>query len=259
MDSMPAAPIFVDRFFLPERNFMLIQADFGPLLQARSEYLERHGLAHPPIEASRMLRRTLQAHTLWSTFMPNGTTTAWSLLLADREWRMFFAADSGEERCVARWSPFEAEHKGSRMLFDCQSQRPHQLLQRSVFEPTVSEIEPLIDEFFQHSQQTQGRMFWEQDGNVAQMLVALADWDSDWYERLCKIPQGELTSEEEWGELRRIGPAQRWKYECGCDPERLRQAILAAARENVSAVFGNEASVDIECPRCGREHSLRRP
>ena len=65
--------------------------------------------------------------------------------------------------------------------------------------------------------------------------------------------------EAEFGERRPIGGPQPWRYDCGCDPDTLREALLAAVRGEVFQLFGNEAVVDVECPRCGREHQLRRP
>lgn len=238
---------------------MLLEGDFTLLFQDQEAYLERHGLRPIPEEARRTVQQTLQASVLWTSFQPNGTTTAWSLLLTDRQWRIFAAADAGSEECVIRWSPFEAEHRKMEMLFNCQSQKPREKLHSSVFEPSVSSYPALVREFFEQSQQAEGTLFSSPHTGEAQLLVALADQDTEWWQHLLSLPPEQLVPAEEFGTKRPIGKPQRWVYRCGCDPARLREAVLAAARGNLTAVFGNELTVEIECPRCGREHPLRRP
>ena len=248
------------RWFLPERNHLLLEGDFAALFAAQARTHERYELRVPSPEAAPMFQRLLQAATLWTTSLPNDSVAAWTILLPQKEWRFFFGASASESRVIARWSPTEAEHRALAPRFDCQTlrrgKRPHQ----SVFEPESSEPRAIIREFLQRSQQTDGRLFWDENSGRAQLLMWLADGDREWFQRIDgATPDGALVEESEFGEKRPILAPQPWRYGCGCDPDRVREALLAAANGKVPALFGAEAEIEVECPRCGRVHRLRRP
>lgn len=249
----------VDRWFLGDRDFMLMEADFGDLFAAQRQWLSSYRLNVPPEEALPTVQQVLAAIVLWGTFLPNGTTTAWSLLLPRRQWRLFVAADSGEVRCISRWSPFEHEHRHHEPLMDCQTRRRGEPVTRSVFEPEEEDAVGIVRQFFRQSQQTPGRLFFDADAQRGQMLVALADKDEAWFASLEARDRADLLRHEELGHMARIGDAQPWLFDCGCTAERVRQAILGAVGIDPDTLFGEDHEVEVECPRCGREYVIERP
>ena len=154
--------------------------------------------------------------------------------MPSQEWRLFFSADSGTGTCVARWSPYEEWHHQLPGTFDSQVSRPRSPIQRSVFEPKGSAMLALVDEFFAHSEQTAGQLHCLGDSSEAQMLVALADKDLEWFAGLQDLPRDQRIPTERLGSMKAFGPPQRWTFRCGCDSRRLREATLAAAGGDVA-------------------------
>lgn len=257
--ELPPYATLVMRSYLPGVEFMLMEADCRPLFNGFDQWVMDHDLPRADAVALELLRGLIGAVCTWVTFQPNDSMAAWTIALPDLSSRIFVAADASERNCVARWSPYGARGGPERPLFDAQLRRRSAAVQQSTIDPSGTTAVGLLAEFFARSQQNPGRYFFDPKRGIAQLLVAIADHDLAWLRELDSVPEGELIPEGHLPERRPLHHPQLLNYACGCTPERIRRVLLAAAGDHVTSIFGNEAEVEVECPRCGRSLVLRRP
>jgi hypothetical protein len=257
--ELPPHSVLVKRSYLPGAEFLLMELYGRPLFDGFDAWVRANDLPRPEGAALELLHGLLSAVCTWVTFQPNDSMAAWTLALPVQRWRIFVAADASERTCIARWSPYGASGGPDHPLFDAQLRRRGAPVQQSTIDPSGSTAMGLIAEFFARSHQNPGKFFYDPREEIAQMLVAVADHDLAWLRALDGIPEGELIPESHLPPRHPIHQPQFLQYQCGCTSERIRKVVLSAAGGNVSAVFGNEAEVEVECPRCGRSVALRRP
>ncbi|MBK9384076.1 MAG: Hsp33 family molecular chaperone HslO [Planctomycetes bacterium] len=257
--EFPPHSVIVKRSYLPGAEFLLMELYGRPLFEGFDAWVRDNDLPRPDGPALELLQGLLAAVCTWVTFQPNDSMVAWTFALPELRYRIFVAADAGERSCVARWSPYASSGGPEHPLFHAQLRRRGAPVQQSTIDPSGTTAVGLVAEFFARSQQNPGRLFYDPREEIAQLLVAVADHDLAWLRALDGIPEGHLIPEDHLPTRRPIHDPQLLQYRCGCSSERIRKVVLSAAGDNVAAVFGNEAEVEVECPRCGRSVVLRRP
>ncbi|MBL8896732.1 MAG: hypothetical protein JNM84_03855 [Planctomycetes bacterium] len=257
--ELPPYSVIVKRSYLPGAEFLLMELYGRPLFEGFDAWVLENDLPRPDGEAREVVCGLLAAACTWATFQPNDSMIAWTFALPDVRWKIFVAADTSERTCIARWSPYPPSGGPEHPLFHSQLRRRGAPVQQSTIDPSGTTAVGLVAEFFARSQQNPGRLFYDPSQEIAQLLVAVADHDLAWLRALDGIPEGQLIPEPHLPERRPIHDPQFLQYLCGCTPERIRKVVLSAAGDSIPAVFGNEAEIEVECPRCGRSVALRRP
>lgn len=111
-----------------------------------------------------------------------------------------------------------------------------------------------VEQYYAASEQRPAKIFDLGDCRFA-MAHAHPDYDEGWFTTLTADIVADIAAKEELGriETRRMG----WR--CGCeDPHRILGALLMAYVKSPDELFGDEASIEVSCPRCAAKHRVTR-
>jgi molecular chaperone Hsp33 len=110
-----------------------------------------------------------------------------------------------------------------------------------------------VENFYRTSEQRTGRYFDLGEDNLA-MLIAHPDCDERW---LAAVDQPALRALAERETLTRI-ERRSYQWRCGCSHQKIVTTIAPAARQDIGAVFGDDESVRVSCPRCAAQYVITR-
>ena len=105
----------------------------------------------------------------------------------------------------------------------------------------------MFEQYYQRSVQTQARLF-EIDAVTFIMLLALPDADRDWIDQLTR----EEAAERIAGDQVRPLEALVFRFQCGCNQERMREIVQGLYESEREELFQGDPGVEVLCPRCGR-------
>jgi molecular chaperone Hsp33 len=84
-------------------------------------------------------------------------------------------------------------------------------------------------------------------------VAAQPDFDAEWFDALTAESVVRICDEEKTKTLE----TRKFKFSCGCSLEKI-LPTLSAWKDNADELFGNDESLSIQCPRCGRRFHLTR-
>ncbi|MFQ3577739.1 MAG: Hsp33 family molecular chaperone HslO, partial [Verrucomicrobiia bacterium] len=183
---------------------------------------------------------------------PWNETTAWTVSFQNPRINLFVSGDNRFGSLVGR-SFTEAVKERPHGIFYADTLREGLPLRRSVVEFDAEGVLESVENFYRQSEQRPARFF--RCGNEDYALVAAQPGvDSRWLEELTAESVRRLDQAEELGLLEQ----RRYRWRCGCDEQKMLGVLMPVFRVEGESLFDGEATVRIQCPRCGARFVVTR-
>lgn len=234
-----------------QRNVLIAEGDPRPLHRELEFHLLSIGVKHDPL-TTQLLSDGLGAMALYMLARPRFATFGWTVSLREPPLALFFTGSLTERRVIAR-AFLENVTATPRNLFYAQTSRPFSPLQCSTVEVDGIDIFAMVEKYSRQSDQQPARYFHEDDGRAA-ILLELPDADRTWF---ADVEGPELFALADSRSLKRIAETEIL-LRCGCDTAKIARVIADANGGQLDALFENDEALEVECPRCGTQHQIRR-
>jgi molecular chaperone Hsp33 len=86
------------------------------------------------------------------------------------------------------------------------------------------------------------------------MLSEHPDCDLAWFRAL--TPEQVRTLDE--AETLALMERRIYRWHCGCNQQRMMEVLAPTMKQDPEGLFGDEAKIEIRCPRCGARHTITR-
>ncbi|MDX9720648.1 MAG: Hsp33 family molecular chaperone HslO [Myxococcota bacterium] len=246
-------PVFAHfyRFLHEEHGLLVVKGELRAVLDAWQQYHQRHGIPTPPEAVSQMGKRLLAAAILGAMSFVENESWGWTMTLPESPWGFFCAAEP--EGFV---SLRHREAEASKSLVVLQRQRENGPLRQSSFTPETCDPLSVIEQFFSISEQIPTRLGMSEDGRCV-LVQALPGAELTTLAGLDEAALIETVERWTQGEAKETNEKLYW-YGCRCDEQWLRLVVGSISNAQQAELWGSEAQLHIECPRCGRAYVLTR-
>jgi molecular chaperone Hsp33 len=237
--------------FVRKRNALLLTARLESLFV--DFYLHLAELKESiPSGADGLFKDLLAAFTLHLGVRPRNESIAWTVNLQKPLMNLFITGDNHQGAVVGRIFAENVKEGGANMLYSKQiSDRGPQ--RTSVISFDHADPFHAAEVFYRQSEQRPARYFDLGDELYA-MVSAQPECDMPWFESL----NVETVRRIEEMESCSLLETRFYHWSCGCTVDRMYEVLLPTMRENAEGLFEGEASVRIDCPRCGVRYVVTR-
>lgn len=245
MELLPHVTVF-RRLLWMEPGLLFVVGDFRNVIEGRRAYSARHGIPAGPEEALLPLGRLLAAAALAAVSLAERESWGWTMTF-DGSPHGFFCAVEPEGMLTA---VVRAADPG-KGLVALQRQRADEPCRQSAFEPVGDDPARAVERYFHQVEQTQTRIavMEEEEGVLVQKLPG-----GD-FQHVAHLRDRELAvfvhELRERGALRDMGEVLLF-YECRCSERMIGDLIANLDPSSREALWGDQARLEVTCPRCGR-------
>lgn len=251
MSSQPANGIEVQSLFVRKRNALLTRADFSDLYVDYYLYQAQYGYQHEPRHDG-LFKEALAALTLHCASRPWKESAAWTIHLEDPLLNLFVSGENAQGRVTGQIFTKEVKQvKANRFL--AETVRSSGQLHRSVVDFNGADALVAAETYYSRSEQRPAR-FFRSDTDHFLMISAQPDCDLAWLQALDSKAAWALEKTETLSLLER----RFYRWECGCDQEKMFSVLSSVARRDADALFGESPQLSMSCPRCGARYIITR-
>ncbi|MCX8497031.1 MAG: Hsp33 family molecular chaperone HslO [Akkermansiaceae bacterium] len=240
----------VESIFIRHRNALMLRGQFTPIYTDYYLHLMQHGI-RPPADLDQLLKDTLAMLTLHLVARPWAETIAWTANLRAPRINVFVTGSSLMESITGRVFT-EDVREPDRNFFYAQTTL-------AGAEPSLSTLEidgkdPIawVSQYYDQSEQRPARAFRLDDENFV-LIAAQPDCDLEWLASLDSAAVQAISQTEETTQLE----TRRFRFHCGCTVEKI-LPILSGWKNRLDDLFGDEQSINIQCPRCAATYQITR-
>jgi len=240
----------VESIFIRHRNALMLRGQFTPIYTDYYLHLMQHGI-RPPADLDQLLKDTLAMLTLQLVARPWAETIAWTANLRAPRINVFVTGSSLTESITGRVFT-EDVREPDRNFFYAQTTLAGD-------EPSLSTLEiegkdPIawVSQYYDQSEQRPARAFRLDDENFV-LIAAQPDCDLEWLASLDNATVQAISQTEETTRLE----TRRFRFHCGCTVEKI-LPILSGWKNRLDDLFGDEQSINIQCPRCAATYQITR-
>lgn len=245
------ASVEVRSYFLRGRNAMVTRSQLGDLYIDYYLHQGQLGAQHHPSQDG-MLKEALAGILLHSASKPWNETSAWTIHFENPLVNLFVVGDNPHGRMVGQIFT-DSVKKTGRNLFCADVVRGTAAPRRSMVEFSTSSVIGAVEWFYSQSEQRLAR-FFEVAPEDFVMVSAQPDCDQAWLEALTLDDVRALDTIETLSLLE----TRRYRWECGCNQERMLDVLVPVMKMDASGLFGDESAIRISCPRCGLKYVVTR-
>ena len=199
-----------------------------------------------------MLKEALAALTLHCASRPWNEAWAWTIHFREPLLNLFVTGDNRRGIIVGQIFTENVKDDG-RNLFCADLVRERADSRRSTVEFTGETPFAIVEEFYARSEQRPARYFCRGPEDFV-MVSAQPGCDLEWFhalddEKICALDEVETLS---------LLEERAYRWGCGCSQERMFSILGPMMRTDPSALFGEDDSLRVSCPRCGALHLITR-
>jgi molecular chaperone Hsp33 len=238
--------------FVRHRNVLLAQADFGPLFVDYFLHQADHRLKPEPAQDA-LLRQALVAFTLHSAARPRNEHLAWTLGLQDPRLNLFLAGDNEDCTVTGRLFTENVREAADNVFFSEVMPGRGAEKRRSVVNFAGADIFRAAETFYATSEQRPARFFDLGDDRHA-MLLSLPDCDEAWLRGVDLAGVKSMAGTETLTRIER----RLYRWSCGCNQRKILAALAPVARGDLAGLFGDEETIQVQCPRCAAAYVITR-
>jgi molecular chaperone Hsp33 len=246
-----SAGLEVRSYFVRGRNALVTRASMGDLYIDYYLHQGQLGKQHAVLHDG-MLKEALAAGLLHAASRPWNESIAWTLHWEALSLNLFVNCENPTGRIVGQLFNEDVKKTG-RNLFCADVARARSSPSRSVVEFEEGPVLGAVEWFYLQSEQRPAR-FFEIEPEDFVMVSAQPDCEEGWIEGLTLEQVRTLDSSETLSLLEK----RFYRWECGCSQERMLQILATAMAGDPSALFGGDASLRMNCPRCGTRYVVTR-
>ncbi len=244
-------PLEVRCYFVRHRNALVVRAEFSPLYTDYYLHHMQHGIRLLP-EHDLLLKDGLAALTLHLASRPWNEASAFTINLQDPLLNLFVTGSNRDGTVVGRVFTKEVK-QGGRNLFFCRTDRDGEPDRQSTVEFQGTDMFEAVEHYYRYSEQRPARYFHYSEEDLV-MVSAQPDCDMPWF---LTLDDGKIQSLDEEEELSLL-ETRMYRFECGCDADRIYPIIASLPEEEIDAFFDQSDLAVAICPRCGARLSLSR-
>ena len=237
--------------FVRSRNVLLSELDYAPLFRVMEEHRQQHSIEIPE-QLDPLFKDLLAAFTLHCASRPRNELMAWTIRYSDPVVSFFFGGDTQLGTVTGRYfDQFVKEAAQGEMHQELH--RPNKPPHMSVVEFSGNDAQSAVHEFYEQSEQRPGKFFPLGDTRYA-LVSAHPDYDEGWFTHVTadvvrNLPDTETLS---------LIETRSYAWHCGCSYEKILEILVPIMKENPSAIFGDDDSANVNCPRCGANYRILR-
>jgi molecular chaperone Hsp33 len=248
---MADAGIEVRSHFVRNRNALLTRAEFGDLFVDYYLHLSTNQIKVSP-QLDAMFKRALAAFTLHCASRPWNEMIAWTINVQRPLVNLFLTGDNETGAVTGRVFD-ENVKEGPENLFFADVVRGNAPKRRSAVTFEGADPVAAVEKFYAQSEQRGARYFQLGEEDLA-LVTEHPDCDLVWFRGLT-VEQVRQLEEKETVVLmeRRI-----YRWHCGCNQQRMMEVLAPTMKQDPEALFGDDAKIEIRCPRCGARHAITR-
>lgn len=243
------------RYIWEEPNVLVVFGEGEEIIKGYEAYNARYGIEPEPDEAACLnLKRLFIGISLANIALAE--RESWGFSITPQGSRLgYFVASEAEGMVTGIVQPAQR----SKNLAVVQRQKPGEDPTTSTYEPTDTNIVDGLANYFDRSDQVKTRL--AVDGDYTGALFRL-------------MPKGDFSAIEGLSDTEVIGLAKELVetkkeqlkpvgevlafYLCRCDESMIRDMLSKLSQEQQEEIWGDEASIEVQCPRCGRKYELNR-
>lgn len=249
--SGPAAGLEIRTHFIRHRNVLIARAQFSELFVDYFLHVAEFHL-HPAEAHAALFKDALAAFALHCASRPRNEMTAWTLHFEEPFCNVFLAGDNDPGSVTGRVFADDVKQMGQN-LFYADVVRGSLPKRRSAVDFEGADAFRAVERFYGQSEQRTARFFDLGEEDYA-MLTAHPDCDEAWLRELTVEGVRSLAQSETIVALER----RRYRWECGCNPERIMKVLAPVLAADGDGLFGGEAAVRVACPRCAARYVITR-
>ncbi len=240
------------RYLWPNRGLLVVLGEFPEILVSKQLYEQRHHI--PPVTgpSGKTLERVLATAALAAVSLADRESWGWTLTMPDSPLGCFCGVEP-EGMICGRTRPADP----NRTAVYVQRQKGQAPLTQSHYQIETDDVVEAMETYFDRAQQTWTRIALDHTGSGA-LIQAMPDADIG---ELDLIDRSELLdrcrSIEAAGQLESLDEVVLF-YECRCDDKMILDMLTSLPAPQREELWGGESSLEIECPRCGRQYVIRR-
>lgn len=239
------------RYLWSGPSLLVVLGESQPLLDGLWAYHDHYGLPRPSPAEERGLRSMLGACGTAALSLAERESWGWSIALPDGNG--YFVGAEPEGMMVIR----RKENPQRNAQAVVQRQKPEEGITQSYFAPKSADPLRVVEHYFDQVLQTATRLAQDETGRIA-LITALPNGSLD---SLSALSDEGLVAELSLlalrGGLQELGEVLLF-YECRCDDAMILDMLASLPEAQRKEVWGEERSLSIECPRCGRLYTIER-
>ena len=233
------------------RDLLIVTGDFENLVSAYLDHARRWENDVDPLGIT-FMRQGLGAATLHLSCRPAGEFVGWTINLKQPPTNLFLTGDSSHFTVTGRVFTESVKTFDSSRMFVQTTRAGDSTPTQSAIAVDGIDVCEIFEQYYMRSEQNPAH-FLELDENQFTMVLGLPGVDIDWMRSLDRAAIARIAEEDH-----KILNVCRYKFQCGCTPERIIQVALAAFRQQLDDLFRGDDGVDALCPRCGRRWWITR-
>ncbi len=243
--------IEVRTYFVRGRNALVARAEFSELYAGLYLHQMDCGVRLEPAH-DQLMRDALAAITLHCAARPHKETAAWTVNFQESLANIFVAGDNRLGTVVGN-AFTENVKKAATNLFYADVVAEDQPPRRSVIEFSGGDFLAAVETFYCQSEQRPARIFRHDEEDLV-LVASQPDCDLDWLQGLDATAVRRLDQDNELSLLEQ----RRYRFECGCNQDRMLAMLAPVMRQQAEALFQDEETIRVQCPRCGVRYAITR-
>jgi|TARA_B110000495_G_C23036572_1_gene619315 molecular chaperone Hsp33 len=245
-------PVFsIVSSFARGRNVLLAKANFSDLYIDYYLHLKDNGIEMDP-KSDELLKTALAAFALHCVSRPRNEVLAWTINFQKPLINLFLGGDTETGAIVGRVFT-ENVKEAEENVFYQEVVRGNKPMHRSVVPFEGNDLLVAAETFYQRSEQRPAR-FFRLDEETFAIVSAHPDYDEEWFAELTAEDVVALDTTEEVNALE----TRPVIWFCGCNQQRILQALLPVWRQSEDELFLGEELIEINCPRCSGKYRISR-
>lgn len=245
-------PVFsIVSSFVRGRNVLLAKANFSDLYIDYYLHLKDNGI-EMDAESDQLLKTALAAFALHCVSRPRNEVLAWTINFQKPLLNLFLGGDTEMGAVVGRVFT-ENVKEAEENIFYQEVVRGNKPMHRSVVPFEGRDPLSAAEMFYERSEQRPARFFRLEEETFA-IVSAHPDYDEDWFAALSVEDVKALDTTEEVNILE----TRRVKWSCGCNQQRILQALLPVWKQSQDELFLGEELIEVNCPRCSAKYRISR-
>jgi molecular chaperone Hsp33 len=238
-------------YFVRKRNALLVRADFETLFVEHYLHLADREVRYTSRQ-DELFKDSLAALTLHCASRPWNESTAWTINFQSPLINIFVTGDNNLGTIVGQLFSEDVKENAEN-LFYAKAIRGKDPLRTSAVSFQGSDVFQAVEHYYHQSEQRPARYFRLDEEDIV-MITAQPDCDLSWFEKLDASAVREMDQKEELSLLEQ----RSYRWQCGCNHEKIYQLLSVPMQENPEALFEDEDSLRISCPRCGIKYLVTR-
>lgn len=241
----------IESIFVRHRNALLVRGQFTSIYTDYYLHLMQHSI-RPPAELDQMLKDTLALLTLHLVARPWAETIAWTANLRAPRINLFVTGSSFEESIAGRVFTEDVREPDRNFFYSQTTTVENATPRTSTMEVVGKDPIAWISQYYEQSEQRPARAFRLEDENFV-LVAAQPDCDLEWLAGLDEAAVAKIVETEETTVLE----TRRFRFHCGCTLDKI-LPILGGWKDRLDDLFGDDAVINIQCPRCAARYEVTR-